>query len=125
MRVTLSILGCALAVFVSVTLLVHEQLTSPVDRWGTLLVAATRRFWAAHAASAVSRLVDAVPVLTILVVAGDLAPVRWGSGWRLLVLPWASAGLAYLIGFSGIAVSGRAVLIRAPRAALVVPESPR
>jgi undecaprenyl-diphosphatase len=45
---------------------------------------------------AVTRFGDAVPVLTILIVSGALAPVRWGRGWRLLLLPWASATVAFL-----------------------------
>lgn len=100
-RVLLTVLGCALAVFVTVTMLVHAQLTSHVDRPVLNLVAATRGCWAGHAAEAVTTLGgDAVPVWTILVVAGALAPVGWGGGWRLLLLPWATAALAFLIAFS-------------------------
>jgi len=81
---------------------------------------------------------DAVPVLTILVVSGVLAPVRWGSGWRLLVLPFASAALAYVIAFSiQIAISiqialsiqqamaSLAMLIGASRIVLGMQESPQ
>lgn len=39
---------------------------------------------------------DAVPVLMNLIVAGSLVPVRWGRGWRLLLLPRASVTVAFL-----------------------------
>jgi hypothetical protein len=51
--------------------------------------------WAAQAAVAVAT-GHAVPVLRILVVADVLAPVRWGGGWQLLLLPWSSATVAFL-----------------------------
>ena len=93
--ILLTVLGCALAVFVTITLLVHWQLTSHVDRegwtwWPLPGVLGSRR------PRASPRLGDAVPLLTILVMAGVLAPVRWGGGWRLLLLPWASAAVAFL-----------------------------
>jgi undecaprenyl-diphosphatase len=94
-RVLLTVLGCALGVFVTVALLVHWQLTSHFDRALIDLIAAPKGSWAAHTAVAFTTLGDAVPLLTILVMAGVLAPVRWGGGWRLLSLPWASAAVAF------------------------------
>ena len=41
---------------------------------------------AAQLAVTVTSLGDSAPLLTILVVSGVLAPVRWGGGWRLLLL---------------------------------------
>jgi hypothetical protein len=96
MRVLLTMLGCALAVFAAVTLLVHGQLTSHFDHALLDSLAAPKGSWAAQAAVAVTSLGDSVPVLTILVLAGALAPVRWGGGWRLLLLPWTSATVAFL-----------------------------
>jgi undecaprenyl-diphosphatase len=96
MRVLLSVLGCALAVFATITLLVHWQVTNHVDRALLDTLAAPHGSWAAETAVGVTALGDTVPVLTILVVAGVLAPVRWGGGWRLLLLPWASAAVAFL-----------------------------
>ena len=70
--------------------------------------------------------------VTILVVSGVLVPVRWGGGWRLLVLPCASAALAYVIALSvQIALSiqqvmaSLAMLIGASRIVLGVQESPQ
>ena len=137
-RVLVTVLGRALAVFVTVSLLMHKQLTGHFELSGLNLVSATRESGTPDAASAATTLGDAVPVLTILVVSGVLAPVRWGSGWRLLVLPFASAALAYVIAFSiQIAISiqialsiqqamaSLAMLIGASRIVLGMQESPQ
>lgn len=94
--ILLTVLGCALAVFVTISVLVHGQFTSHFDREGLELVAFLKGSWAARGAAGFTMTGDAVPLMTILVMAGVLAPVRWGGGWRLLLLPWASAALAFL-----------------------------
>jgi membrane-associated phospholipid phosphatase len=94
-RVLLIVLAVAVAVFVTVTLLVHWQLTTGFDEAVVKQVGATRGSLAAHAARSLTSLGDTIPLLTILIVAGVLAPVRWGGGWRLLALPCVSAALGY------------------------------
>jgi undecaprenyl-diphosphatase len=96
MGMLLTVLGCALTVFAAISLLVRGRLTGHFDRPLLDALAAPKGSWPVDAAVAVTTFGDAVPVLTILIVAGVLAPVRWGGGWRLLLLPWASATVAFL-----------------------------
>ena len=94
-RALLLLIGCSLAVFLAVGLLVHWRVTGQFDRWLLGLVGSPEGSWTAQVAVAVTRLGDATPLLTILIVAGVLVPVRWGVGWRLIALPSAAAVVAF------------------------------
>jgi undecaprenyl-diphosphatase len=96
-RQLLTALGCSLGAFVTIALLVHGQRTNEFDQAVHNVLVAPSGSWVAHVALVFTTLGDAVPLLTILVMAGVLAPVSWGGGWRLLSLPWASAVVAFLI----------------------------
>jgi membrane-associated phospholipid phosphatase len=102
------VLAGALALFVATSLLVQARATGPFDRALLHQLVAPKGSWAAHAALAVTTLGDAVPVLTLLVLAGVVVPVRWGGGWRMLVLPWASAVIAFLAATAAKQLMGRA-----------------
>jgi membrane-associated phospholipid phosphatase len=94
-RMLWTVLGCAASSFVTVALLVHWKLSKGFDHVVLGLVASRSGSWAAHAATSVTTLGDAAPLLTILILLGVLVPVRWGGGWRLLALPCVSAALAF------------------------------
>jgi undecaprenyl-diphosphatase len=92
----LTVLAGAVIVFVTLTLLVHANVTGGFDRAMVDLMSASQGSWLAQAATGFTTLGDALPLLTILVLAGVLVPVRWGGGWRLLMLPWVAAALAFV-----------------------------
>jgi undecaprenyl-diphosphatase len=94
-RALLLLTGCSLTVFLAVGLLVHWRVTGQFDRWVLGLLGSPKGSWTARLADAVTTLGDATPLLTILILAGVLVPVRWGGGWRLLALPSAAAVVAF------------------------------
>jgi undecaprenyl-diphosphatase len=91
----LTVLGCAATVLLTVALLVHWQITDGFDRAVLNLLGSTSGSPAAHVATAITTLGDAVPLLTILIFLGVVVPVRWGGGWRVLALPSISTAVAF------------------------------
>ncbi|MGZ4590853.1 MAG: phosphatase PAP2 family protein [Actinomycetes bacterium] len=91
----LTLLGAAASVFLAVLLLVLAHATAGFD--ATLLgwSAAAKQAGPAQVARVITTLGDTGPLLTILVLAAVLVPMRWGGGWRLLILPCAAAALAF------------------------------
>lgn len=84
-------LGAAGTGFVLLTLLVRLGATDAFDRALLDRVHARPGGWVAHAARTATTLGDTVPLLTVLVLAGVLVPLRWGGSWRPMVLPWVAA----------------------------------
>ncbi len=87
----------ALAVLLLATVAVAFGATDSLDARLLRGLGASRGSPVAHVALGVTSLGDTVPLVTLLVLAGVVAPMRWGGGWRVLLLPIVATALGRLL----------------------------
>lgn len=88
----------ALVVLILLTAAVALGATDTLDARLLGELGAARGSRLGQIAIGVSSLGDPVPLVTLLVLVGVVAPMRLGGGWRVLLLPVAATAVALLVG---------------------------
>jgi membrane-associated phospholipid phosphatase len=87
----------ACVVLLLATVAVAFGATDPLDARLQSVLGAPRGSQVAHIALGVTSLGDTVPLVTLLLLAGVVAPMRWRGGWRVLILPIVATAVGQLL----------------------------